>query len=167
MLKKLSVAASRHTGMRLLRWSTLALAGVVGGMMLGDMAASTRLGGGGGEPANYSRLSANPDALVPQGDIAPACIGCADSYGAAMRLRAHQDRRTYNRMGDEFRELGVVDVDPPTPAEYAEPADDYRYGGRFPDPEPPPRRVAAPTASVSTLDDGAPPIGEAPLLRPE
>ncbi len=142
--------------------------------MLGDMAASTRLGSGGGDPASYSRLSANPDALVPLGENAPACLDCADSYGAAMRLRAHQDRRASDRMSDEFRELGVVDVDPPTSVE---PADDYRYGGRFPDLDPPARGEtlparsgAAPTANIAaaaTLGSNAPPIGEAALLPPE
>ncbi len=152
--------------MRLLRWPVLALVGIFGGMLLGDMTASTRLGGG-AEPQSYSRLSANPDALVPQGAIAPDCRDCADSYGAAMRLRARHD----NRMSDEFRELGAVDmdVDPPTPVE---PDDGYRYGGRFPDPEPiAPRRVA-PTADVAYAAVAAPdsdvqPIGEMPLLRPE
>lgn len=165
MMKKLSVAASRHAGMRLLRWSTLALAGVVGGVMLGDMAAETRLGGKAAESASFSQLSANPEALVAQGESAPPCFGCADSYGAAMRLRAHQDRRTDDRMGDEFRELGAVDVDPPTTLE---PSDNYRYGGRFPDPEPPAQRVAPPTASVAAAaGSDAPPIGGAPLLRSE
>lgn len=137
--------------------------------MLGDMAASTRLSSGGDDPAHYSRLSANPDALVRQGESASACLGCADSYGAAMRLRAHQDRLTNGRMSDEFRELGAVDVDPPMAAKYAEPADDYRYGGRFPDLDPPARGGAAPTANVTAAapDSDAPQIGEAPLTPRE
>jgi len=100
----------------------LALAGVGGGMMLGEMVAGTRLGAGVDEPASYSHLSANPDALVPQGEGAAPCPDCADSYGVAMRLRAHRD----DRMSDEFRELGAVDLDPPLPADAG---DDYRYGG--------------------------------------
>lgn len=148
----------------MLRWLLLALAGVVGGMMLGEMTASTRLGGATDEPGTYAHFSANPDALVPQGEIAPDCIGCADSYGAAMRLRAHRD----DRMGDEFRELGAVEVDPPTPTE---PADDYRYGGRFPDPEPPARRAAVtPAVAIAVpaaLDSSVPSADETPLPPPE
>ena len=130
MAKKLSFVASRHNGVRLFRWSALAFAGVTGGMLLGEMAAGTRLGSGIGGPASYAHLSANPDALAPQGDgRAAPCSGCADSYGVAMRLRAHRD----DRMSAEFRELGAIDNDPPMPADAG---DDYRYGGRFPDPEP-------------------------------
>ena len=183
MAKKLSFAVSRYTGTRLFRWSILAAAGVAGGMLLGNMAAETRLGGSAGEPASYSRLSANPDALVQLGNSAAPCLGCADSYGAALRLRAHHDGRADDRMSDEFdgraddrmsdefRELGAVDVDPPAPVE---PADDYRYGGRFPDPQPdsqrPTRLRATPTtntAAAAALDGGAPPTDEAPLPPPE
>lgn len=149
MGKKLSFTASRHKGVRLFRWSVLALAGVASGAMLGEMAAGTRLGGGGtDEPASYSHLSANPDALVAQGDggILP-CPGCADSYGVALRLRADDDR-----MSNEFRELGAVDIDPPI---LADAGDDYRYGGRFPDPEP--------GAAVTSADPQAPgPADESP-----
>ncbi|HJS10657.1 hypothetical protein [Sphingopyxis sp.] len=130
MGKKLSFSASRDGGARLIRWLALALAGVTGGVLLGEMAVGARLGGGGSEAASYSRLSANPGALAPQGSGAAPCLDCADSYGVAMRLRAHRD----DSMRDEaFRELGAVDADPPILAD----ADDaYRYGGRFPDPEP-------------------------------
>ncbi|MHA4837010.1 hypothetical protein [Sphingopyxis sp. MSC1_008] len=129
MTRKLSFVASRNAGVWLFRLSVLALVGVTGGMMLGEMAVGTRLGRETGEPASYSRLSANPDALEPQGDGAAPCLDCGDSYGVALRLRAHRD----NRMSDEFRELGAVDVDPPI---LADTDDDYLYGGRFPDPEP-------------------------------
>lgn len=124
-------------GVRLFRWSAMALIGVVGGMVLGDMAVGTRLGGGSSEPASYSHLSANPDALAPQGEGVAPCPGCADSYGVAIRMRAHRD----DRMSDEFRELGAVDVDPPI---LADAGDDYRYGGRFPD--------AVPVAAVTSED---------------
>jgi hypothetical protein len=135
MAKKLSFAVSRHKGARLLRWSLLALAGAGGGIALGEMAAGSRLGRGPGEPASYSHLSANPGALIAQGDGAAPCPDCADSYGVAMRLRAHRDSRIDDdRMSAEFRELGAVDVD-------ASPSydgrDDYHYGGRFPDLEAP------------------------------
>lgn len=127
MGKKLSFFASRHKGVRLFRWSVLALAGVAAGATLGEMAAGTRLGSETGERASYSNLSANPDALVAQGDGGLiACPGCADSYGVALRLRADRDVR----MSDDFRELGAVDIDPPI---LVDAGDDYRYGGRFPD----------------------------------
>ena len=155
MVRKLSVAASRNGGERLLRWSALALVGVAGGMMLGEMAVGTRSAGRDGEPASYAHLSANPGALVPQGDGAAPCPDCADSYGVAARLRADRD----DRMSDEFRELGAVDIDPPLRPDAG---DDYRYGGRFPDPEP---RTAAtseephaivPTGDSSPIDMIAP-----------
>jgi len=149
MARKLSVAASRHTGVRLFRWSTLALIGVSGGMMLGEMAVGTRLSRGAGDSASYSHLSANPDALVPQGDGAAPCTGCADSYGVAMRLRTHRD----GRMSDEFRELGAVDVDPPT---LADAGGDYRYGGRFPDPEPGAAATSEELHAIMPADDPSP-----------
>lgn len=115
--------------MRLFRWSVLAAAGVTAGAILGEMVAGTRLGGEAGEQASYSDLSGNPDALVAQGEggILP-CPDCADSYGVALRRGADHDVR----MSDEFRELGAIDIDPPI---LADADDDYRYGGRFPDPE--------------------------------
>jgi len=126
--KKLSFAVSRHRGARLVRWSLLALAGAAGGIALGDMAAGSRLARGPGEPASYSHLSANPGALTARGGDAAPCPDCADSYGVAMRLRASRD----DRMSDEFRELGAVKA-------HASPSydvrDDYRYGGRFPEPQ--------------------------------
>jgi hypothetical protein len=146
--------------MRLLRWSVLALAGVTAGAMLGEMVAGTRLGGETGGRASYSNLSANPDALVAQADggILP-CPGCADSYGVALRLRADRDVR----MSDEFRELGAVDVDPPIRADAH---DDYRYGGRFPDPEP----HAAATSEDSHMNrpaDESPALGMMPPIPAE
>ncbi len=129
MARKLSVVASRKAGVWLFRLSVLALAGLAGGMMLGEMAVGTRLGGRADEPASYSHLSANPDALVPQGSATAPCLDCADSYGVALQLRAHRD----DGMSEEFRRLGAVDINPPI---LADAGDDYRYGGRFPDPEP-------------------------------
>jgi hypothetical protein len=119
---------------RLFRWSIITLAGVAGGLALGEVATGSRSGSGRGEPASFSRLSANPAALMPQGKGASPCPDCPDSYGVAARLRAHrEDRAGDDRMSDEFRELGAVDLDAPTRT-YAD--DDYRYGGRFPDPPP-------------------------------
>ncbi|HEV7311066.1 hypothetical protein [Sphingopyxis sp.] len=120
---------SRHRGARLVRWSLLALAGAAGGIALGDMAAGSRMGRGPGEPASYSHLSANPGALTARGGDAAPCPDCADSYGVAMRLRASRN----DRMSDEFRELGTVEGDASPSYDMR---DDYRYGGRFPDPEP-------------------------------
>jgi hypothetical protein len=149
MATKLSFAASRHRGVRLFRWSALAFAGVSGGMLLGEMAVGPRLGGGIGEAATYSHLSANPDAAAPPPGGATPCLDCRDSYGVAARLRADRE----SRMSDEFRELGAVDLDPPASGE---PDDGYRYGGRFPDP--PPREASrripdAQFASVGAADD--------------
>lgn len=155
MAKKLSFAVRRHRGARLLRWSLLALAGAAGGIALGDMAAGSRLAGGSGEPASYSHLSANPGALIAQGEGAARCPDCADSYGVAMRLRANRD----DRMSDEFRELGAVEADA-SPL-YAV-RDDYRYGGRFPDPEPPATaatedpHITAPASENASPDETAP-----------
>ena len=135
--------------MQLFRWSVLALVGVTGGMLLGEMAVGTRSGSRMGEPATYSHLSANPDAAAPPVGGAAPCLDCRDSYGVAARLR--DDRES--RMSDEFRELGAVDLDPPASGE---PDDGYRYGGRFPDP--PPRDANrlmedAQLASVGAADD--------------
>lgn len=150
MSKKLSFAPSRHSGARLFRWSALAFAGVVGGMLLGEMAAGKRLGSGPAEGTPYSHLSANPDASAPvMADAAP-CLACPDSYGVAARLRADRE----SRMSNEFRDLGAVDLDP---RPLSEPVDDgYRYGGRFPDPPPSDERseiLDDQLASSSTADD--------------
>lgn len=128
-------------GARLLRWSALALVGVAGGAVLGEMAAGTRLGSVTliEQPASFAHLSANPGALAPQGGGAVPCSDCADSYGVAVRLRAQRDQRISDAA---FRELGAVDVDPPI---LIEAMDDYRYGGRFPDAE---------LATAATTDDG-------------
>ena len=130
MARKLSFVASRNAGVWLFRLSVLARAGVTGGMLLCEIAGGTRLGGGTGGPASYAHLSANPDALAPQGSGTAPCLDCADSYGVAIRLRAHRDDRMRD---DAFRELGTVDVGPPILADMD---DGYQYGGRFPDPEP-------------------------------
>ncbi|GGJ62610.1 hypothetical protein CDQ92_11930 [Sphingopyxis bauzanensis] len=135
--------------MRLFRWSALALVGVTGGMLLGEMTVGTKSGSGIAEPATYSHLSTNPDAAAPPVGGAAPCLDCRDSYGVAARLRADRE----SRMSDEFRELGAVDLDPPAPSE---PDDGYRYGGRFPDP--PPRHASSQTpdaqlVSVNTVDD--------------
>lgn len=152
MARKLSFAASRQASAWLLRWSVLALAGVISGIMLGEMAVGARLGWASVEPASYADLSANPNALVPQGDgVIVRCSDCADSYGVAARLRAERD----NRMNDAFRELGAVDVDASLPGEPAE--DCYRYGGRFPDQEPRIRNLPEPDRGLAATQADTPP----------
>ncbi|HEY0595901.1 hypothetical protein [Sphingopyxis sp.] len=134
----------------------LALIGTGGGMLLGELAVGTRTNGLSDEVPSFSSLSANPDAAMPQGEGAPACTDCADSYGAAARLRAqHEERMNYG-----FREMGAVDVDPLAPVE---PVDDgYRYGGRFPDLESRGREDMAKVEDVSRTVPGEepPPAGE-------
>lgn len=152
MLKKLSFAPSRHSGARLVRWSALALAGVIGGMLLGEMAAGKRLGSGAAEGTPYSHLSANPDASAPVMGGATPCLACPDSYGVAAGLRAERE----NRMSNEFRDLGAVDLDL---RPLSEPDDDgYRYGGRFPDPPPSEASGQIPDAQLASAsaDDDAP-----------
>lgn len=124
----------------LVRLLLLALAGTVAGVLLGEETAeplaATR---GSGDPASYARYSANPDARAPQGETAPPCTACPDSYGVAARLHAERAPR----MADAFHELDAVDTDAPLPAE---PLDDgYQYGGRFPDAAPQPETATAGT----------------------
>lgn len=148
MAKKLSFAANRCQRARRLRWSLLAVVGIAGGIWLGEMAAGSRPQGGSGDVASFSRLSANPDALVAESDGTDPCLDCADSYGVAMRHRAH----SYDRMGDEFRALGEIKTDAPTPTEAQ---DDYRYGGRFPDPGPQTQKGTSdvPVVSADQMSD--------------
>lgn len=153
-----SVTSRNRGAVRLLRWSLLLLAGTGGGLLLGELVVGNRVKGLLDPPPSYSRLSANPDALVPQGEAAAPCLDCADSYGVAAQLRARRD----DRMGEEFRELGTVDIDLATPIE---PDDDYRYGGRFPDPEPQGGVAAKPIGSIPVTSpvDAIPSGDEMPL----
>lgn len=139
---------------RPLRWLLLALAGAIAGMMLGELVAGGRIdesrddivrdGGG------YAGLSANPDAMVADRTVAPACRDCADSYGAAARLRA----RRAERADAALRAADPIETEesPPPPSESA---DDYRYGGRFPDTEPTAPVPSAPQ-DISPGDDTPP-----------
>ena len=78
------------------------------------------------DTSSYAELTGNPDATRVEILPVEPCYGCADSYGASMRLKSAREE---DRMDGEFRELGAVAID------YAsEPADDYRYGGSFDDP---------------------------------
>lgn len=155
MAKRSDSTASRNSGLtKAVRWILLASVGMVGGMILGDLAVGGRLIP---EPAgvgSFAEFSANPDALTPDSLSSPPCIDCANSYAAAARLRA----RRAERMSHAFRDLGTVELDQSVPI--PEPDDDYRYGGRFPDPpaaiaarvSPPiqarPAKVAASVASI-------------------
>lgn len=156
-MKKLSFSAIRYTGPRAARWLGLLLAAIAGGMILGDMAVGTRHSTGTAAPASYSHLSANPGALVADGEGAAPCPDCADSYGVAARLRANRE----DRMSDDFRALGAVDaatVLPPEPVD-----DGYRYGGRFPDPPPVGENPVAARDAAMEAPDGAPADGVATL----
>lgn len=147
--------------MRLFRWSLIALAGAIGGMVLGEMAIEPNRGGTIAEPATYSHLSANPRALPPASDGgAVPCPDCLDSYGVAARLRADRE----DRMSEPFRALGEVDPDPAPPDDTG---DAYRFGGRFPDPDPEPPAMARskemkpePFSDIPFDEDGKPPTGE-------
>lgn len=128
---KLSFTASRRAGTWLIRVPLLALAGTLAGLALGDMIAEPLAAARGEvDPGSYAQYSANPDARVAQGTPAAPCIGCPDSYGVAARMRGAREQR----MESAFRELGAVNLDAPLPDEMTD--DGYRYGGRFPDPEP-------------------------------
>ncbi|WP_327467121.1 hypothetical protein [Sphingopyxis sp.] len=160
MARRRHSAASRDgAAARIFRWLLLLIAGAGVGMLLGELAVGSRTGAYSGEVPSFSRLSSNPDAMVAQGEGAPPCLDCADSYGVGIRMRAARG----DRMSDEFRELGAVELDPPAPADID---DGYRYGGRFPDPEPPAKDDA--TDIVETLpvttDDGVPPPDETPPM---
>lgn len=158
MARRRYSAASRDRGTaRLIRWPLLVLAGVGGGMLLGELAVGNRIGAYSGEAPSFSRLSANPDATVAQGEGAPPCLDCADSYGVGIRMRAARD----DRMSDEFRELGAVEIDLPAPADID---DGYRYGGRFPDPAAGDDMPDVVETLPATTDDGVPLPGETPPL---
>lgn len=151
MARKRKPAASRDAALR--RAAIGAVLGMVGlgaGALLGLLAVGDGLRGPSANAPDFSGLSSNPDALVADtGVSAEPCPGCADSYGVGERLRAERDRR----MSEPFRELGAVDVDVATPSGSED--DDYRYGGRFPDPDPP-HPVAVPTMVLPVaLSDGA------------
>ncbi|WP_422061366.1 hypothetical protein [Sphingopyxis sp.] len=128
MARKRKQTASRDVVQRRLVFAlALAMAGLAAGGALGMLTVGGGLSGGLADDPSFAQLSANPDALVADGGVSAApCLDCADSYGVGGRLRAEHDKR----MSEPFRELGAVDMDMPT--ERAD--DDYRYGGRFPDP---------------------------------
>jgi hypothetical protein len=111
----------------MVRLLLLVLAGLCGGMLLGNLATGSGRSGTLSDRPPFSSLSSNPDAALPPPAGADPCLGCPDSYGVAARLRADREER----MGGTFRELGYVDPDGIAPDDEE---DVYRYGGRFPDP---------------------------------
>lgn len=130
MARKRDRAASRDAGFtRLLLSLALGAAGIAGGILLGGLAVGSGLRGQSEREASYAALSANPNAATADGIAAPDCLDCPGSYGAAARLRAIHEVRS----DDSFRKLGEVETDYPP---IHEPADDYVYGGRFPDAAP-------------------------------
>lgn len=147
MARKRKSAASRDASMRrLMLASVLAAAGLGTGALLGVLAVGDGLRGGGSEAPSFAGLSSNPDALVSSADASTIpCPDCADSYGVGRRLREEHDRR----MSEPFRELGAVDIDAPAPRLKAD--DEYRYGGRFPDPAPVPGGGPVPAMPVPRM----------------
>lgn len=135
---------------RPVRWLLLALAGTAAGLMLGEHVAGSRLGSsnvGTRDGGGYAGFSANPDALTADAARVPPCTDCADSYGAAARLRARRAERV---------NADLPDPDADTSGETAaESDDDYHYGGRFPDPEP--ARPAPPEPENTMPDEVMPP----------
>lgn len=144
----------------MVRLLLLVLAGLCGGMLLGNLATGSGRSGTLSDRPPFSSLSSNPDAALPPPAGADLCLGCPDSYGVAARLRA--DRQ--ERMGGTFRELGYVDPDGIAPDDEEE-EDVYRYGGRFPDPAPATapakfsNELAAPAEPASLPAIAAPQVG--------
>lgn len=118
-------ASRKQPAPRWFRWTLCAFAGVIGGLFLGDLVAGWHLVRPDSASQGYARFSANPDAMTGDAAPAPDCFDCNGHYGAATRLRSAHEARA----DASFRELGAVEID----TRYSEPADDYHYGGGFPD----------------------------------
>jgi hypothetical protein len=139
-----------------LLWLAIAGTGVVGGLLLGQLAIGG-LGSDEGGMASYAELTGNPNALAVESQAVEPCYDCADGsgYGTAMQSRFARE----GRMADEFRELGAVEID------YAsEPTDDYRYGGRFDDADvAPPIVMQSPVAVLPAVPQAGPSEASLPL----
>lgn len=139
-----------------LLWLAIAGTGVVGGLLLGQLATGG-VGGGEGRMASYAELTGNPNALAVESQAVDPCYDCDDrsGYGSAMQSRFARE----GRMADEFRELGAVEID------YAsEPTDDYRYGGRFEDADiAPPVVMQSPVAPLPAVSQVEPSEASLPL----
>ncbi|MGL3822575.1 hypothetical protein [Sphingopyxis sp. R3-92] len=126
MARRKNAISSRDRGQRLLWSLLLVVAGLGGGMLLGEMTTQNLRGVTAGDGASYSGLSANPDASRPVTMPQDTCLDCPYNYGVAAQMRAARN----TRMNDAFRELGAVDA---AASPVRETTDEYRYGGRFPD----------------------------------
>jgi hypothetical protein len=165
MTGKRDRAASRDAGFyRVLMWLTLCGAGVAGGILAGSLVVADGLSGAPERKASYAGLGGNPAAPATDNLPAPTCRDCADSYGVTARMRAIRDNRNNDHA---FRELGAVELEY-SPA--SEPADDYRYGGRFPDAAKPETAdqqpliaVPAEGAPAAVRADDDPPAGDPQL----
>jgi len=147
--RRLTVMADKGASLRAMGWLGIAGVGVIGGLMLGQVATGGIIGDE-ASGKSYAELTGNPEALGVDSRPIEPCYGCADGYGYGSAPQSKFARE--GRMGDEFRELGAVAID------YAadEPADDYSYGGRFEEAEVVP--VIAMQSPVATLT--APPAGD-------
>lgn len=152
---------SRDRGRRLLWWLALVVIGCIGGMFLGNMVVENRAEYMKSAGSSYARFSANPGAPNETAQPSLPCLDCPDSYGIAAQMRAAPDAS----MGGESPGFGAFhssdaadSIDAHTPPA-SEPADDYRYGGRFPDPAPlaPEHRASAnDPVQDATTDPAAP-----------
>lgn len=140
----------------MVRLLLLVLAGLCGGMLLGNLATGSGRPGTLSDGQPFSSLSSNPDAALPPPAGADPCLGCPDSYGVAARMRADREER----MAGTFRELGHVDPDRKAPDDET---DVYRYGGRFPDPAP----AAAPAKISNELTGPAEPASLPAVAAPQ
>ena len=163
MAAKRRLPSSRdRLGHRLAFGLIVIVAGLGAGALLAVIVIGRGLGGKGPGSASFADLSANPKAAVADATSAPPCLECADSYGVSARLRAERE----NRLSEPFRRLGEVDegaaAPPPEGAD-----DDYRYGGRFPDPPRPAMVIPValpPVAEAEPSPDGQ---RKGPDARPE
>lgn len=164
MARKRDRTASRDAGFtRLLVALALCVAGLAGGMILGRLTVGDGLHGGGAPDASYAALSANPGAPATDSPPSLDCLDCADGYGVAARLRTVRSEPR----GDAFRALGAVEQGDAAPQE---PADGYRYGGRFPDAAPDrARTIAAPAdaEAAGAATDGVARPDASPQPAPE
>lgn len=137
--------ADKGATLRSLGWLGLAGVGVLGGLLLGQVAIGG-LSDDSASPASYAEVTGNPDALSVDAKPVEPCFGCTGGYGHGSAMQAKFARD--DRMDAAYRELGAVEID------YAsEPADDYRYGGRFDEEED--RPIIAMQSPVATLPSAA------------
>lgn len=158
-------ASRRQRPPRWFRGLLLGVAGIVGGLLLGELVAGGRLGRPEAAKPSYADFSANPNAVPAGGEPARAdCFDCPGRYEASARMRSRGDARD----DDAFRELGAIELD----TRYAEPDDEYRYGGAFPEPatganDPPPDiKLSLPVEMTPAPTAETPPAGGDPSPPP-